>query len=194
MATPRICSIDGCDKPVKSRGWCDMHYVRWHTHGDPTFRKKPGNGEVVRFFREVVLTYEGDDCLFWPYGKYGSGYGMININRRSRTVSRVVCEEINGLPPSENYDAAHSCGNGHLGCVNPRHLSWKTRAENMADKVVHGTLLRGEGVGNSKLTECEVRQIRALKGKKYQREIAAQFGVSRELVGLIHRSERWGWL
>lgn len=32
-----ICSIEGCDKPVriKSRGWCSPHYSRWRDHGDP---------------------------------------------------------------------------------------------------------------------------------------------------------------
>lgn len=30
----RICSVDGCEKPTWARGWCGMHYRRWHTHGD----------------------------------------------------------------------------------------------------------------------------------------------------------------
>jgi hypothetical protein len=29
------CKIEGCDKPRKSGGWCDMHYQRWVRHGDP---------------------------------------------------------------------------------------------------------------------------------------------------------------
>lgn len=28
------CSIDGCTKPVKSRGWCNTHYLRWYRLGD----------------------------------------------------------------------------------------------------------------------------------------------------------------
>ncbi len=31
-----ICSIEGCKKEVKTRGWCRKHYKRWYTHGDPT--------------------------------------------------------------------------------------------------------------------------------------------------------------
>lgn len=31
----RTCSIDGCDKGVKGRGWCSQHYTRWLRHGDP---------------------------------------------------------------------------------------------------------------------------------------------------------------
>lgn len=30
-----ICSISKCDKPVKGRGWCSMHYRRWRINGDP---------------------------------------------------------------------------------------------------------------------------------------------------------------
>lgn len=35
VMTSRACSVDDCDKPHHSRGWCKRHYVRWLRHGDP---------------------------------------------------------------------------------------------------------------------------------------------------------------
>lgn len=33
--TDRTCSVEGCERTPKGRGWCAMHYHRWHRHGDP---------------------------------------------------------------------------------------------------------------------------------------------------------------
>lgn len=40
------CSVDGCDKPLRARGWCQPHWARWRVHGDvqadiPISRKRP---------------------------------------------------------------------------------------------------------------------------------------------------------
>lgn len=34
------CTIEGCGKPHKARGWCSMHYRRWSMHGDPFLIEK----------------------------------------------------------------------------------------------------------------------------------------------------------
>lgn len=38
----RACSIDGCDSPVRARGWCDTHYSRYRRHGDPLYVTRRG--------------------------------------------------------------------------------------------------------------------------------------------------------
>lgn len=32
---PRLCAIDGCEKPHKARGYCNRHYIAWKDHGNP---------------------------------------------------------------------------------------------------------------------------------------------------------------
>ena len=31
-----VCDVDGCDRDARARGWCGMHWQRWHRTGDPT--------------------------------------------------------------------------------------------------------------------------------------------------------------
>lgn len=188
MATNSICKIEGCGKASRARGWCGKHWRRWKTHGDPLAIKYPTPARD--YYEREVLTYEGDECLTWPFSRTTAGYGDMN----GQYVHRMVCEKVNGPPPTPKHQAAHSCGHGHLACVTKRHLEWKTPARNAADKLLHGTHHRGERHGQAKLTEAQVRAIRSLAGTMLQKEIAERFGIHSSYVGQIQRRDCWGWL
>jgi hypothetical protein len=139
MATDKICSIDGCSKQAKHRGWCAAHYHRWQRHGDP-LGGRTSWGEPDKFLRDVVMQFGRNECLIWPFSRNSeTGYAVMRRDGKTKLVSRIVCEETNGKPPSKSHISAHSCGNGHLGCVTQKHLRWATYAENEADKKEHGT-------------------------------------------------------
>ena len=191
MADLRVCAIDGCGKPHYGHGWCHPHWKRWKRHGDP-LGGLTGIGEPYEFVERTVLPYEGDDCLPWPYARNRYGYGLFRRDGGNKIiVSRFICARAHGDPPTPQYEAAHSCGNGHLGCVNPRHLSWKTRSENQADRVTHGTSNRGEGNHFAKLDASHVRSIRALEGAMTIAQIGKMFGVNRETARAIIRRLTW---
>lgn len=135
-----VCLIDGCERDAVANGWCGMHYQRNRNHGDPLKRITPANGEALRYFYDVVSSYQGNDCLIWPFSKDKHGYGQLMLQGKRKIVSRLSCEIENGPPPAPNLDAAHSCGNGHLGCCSRKHMRWATRKENVADAIAHGTL------------------------------------------------------
>lgn len=185
-----ICSIEGCGKEVVGRGWCSTHWYRWRHHGDP-LGGGTSRGGPERYLREVALAYDGNECLTWPFYRNPKGYGTIRRNGRPHIVSRIICEEANGLPPTPQHQAAHSCGNGHLGCVTKRHLVWKTQVENEADKLIHGTSNRGSRCGTAKLNEGQVLEIRSLLGRMSQREIGKRFGINQQAVSNIAIGKTW---
>lgn len=191
MTAKQACSVDGCDARAKVRGLCWSHYLRLRRHGDP-MAGATERGKPLRFLMEKVRAYDGDDCLIWPFGRSG-GYGTILYNGKKQYVHRVVCFLEHGPPPTSAHEAAHSCGRGHAGCVNRRHLSWKTSADNKSDMIGHGTAPRGERNGQSKLTRADVLRIRALKGTVSQAEIAKRFGVHQSHISRIQSGDRGYW-
>jgi hypothetical protein len=185
------CTIAECGRPHHARGWCLKHYLRWRNHDDPLYVDGTSPGEAQKYFWGVVLSHQSAECLFWPFGRNENGYGMISHEGRNWIASRLACQLVNGQPPTPDHEAAHSCGKGHLGCVNPHHVDWKTHIENMADALVHGTMGPGEKAPAAKLTDPQVREIIALKGQMLQREIAARFGIRQSQVSMIHRGKSW---
>lgn len=193
MASSVLCSVPGCDKPHNCKGFCEKHYYRYRKHGSPYGGRTP-HGEPKRFVEAVVLPHVDEDCLFWPFARNGHGYGQISHEGKTGPVHRYVCRLVNGEPPSPRHLAAHNCGNGHLGCVNPKHLRWATPKQNTADMVVHGTDMRGSKSYRTSLTEADVLRIRDLQGQMRPGQIGALFGVSRETVNNIHWRRTWAWL
>jgi len=145
-----------------------------------------GNGRAYRWIVDHA-NHVGDDCLIWPFGG-NNGYGTFSLNGKQYYAHRFMCELVHGPAPEGNYHAAHSCGRGHLGCVHPHHLSWKTVSQNQFDRAQHGTQNAGK---YGKLTDKQAAEIRALRGAMPQREIAAMFGVSRSTISWVMTGKTW---
>lgn len=188
MAISRLCSISGCGKKHYGNGWCVTHNNRNKKYGSPTAGSTPKGAALA--FLEKAMSYQGEDCLIWPYGHNGLGYGTIKINKRTEYPHRLVCAAFNG-PAPKGLEAAHSCGKGAQGCVAGKHLSWKSRIDNQSDRKEHGTHITGERIGTSKLKEADVRRIRGLAGLRYQKDIASEYGVSQSLISTIANRKRW---
>ena len=137
-----ICCVEGCERPLryKESRLCGLHYQRQRKHGDPLGGGRL-KGEPLRWIKEHVA-YEGDDCLIWLFARSNNGYGCLRTNGRKYYAHRLMCELAHGEPIGR-VDAAHSCGRGRDGCVNPKHLRWATRLENMQDSVALGAQSRG---------------------------------------------------
>lgn len=180
----RVCSVVGCSRPVSAAGMCSMHYQRQWSYGDPLAGRTPNGAH-----KEWVLNHvdwRGEACLLWPFARNAAGYAFSEVARnigtqtKSTLVHRVMCELRHGKPPTLDHQAAHSCGKGADGCVNPNHLRWATRVENEADKVVHGTHRRPD---RQVITDQQAKEI--LTSTESNTILATRYGVSKRYVNQI---------
>ena len=188
----RVCSVDGCVRRHYGRGLCQMHWQRWKVNGavGPAAPLQTQRGGPQAFLAKAEM-YDGNDCILWPYARSHNGYATIDIDGRRVRVSRLLCERERGPPPSPAHHAAHSCGMGHIGCVTKKHLKWLTPKQNMEERDLHGTTSRGEHQPSAKLTDRDVRTIRALRGQVRQVDLAARFGVSQFIISAIQLRKNW---
>ncbi|WP_407646485.1 HNH endonuclease [Henriciella aquimarina] len=184
------CSVRDCQRPHLAKGFCSSHYARVQRSGSPSPRRpfKTNQKKHLAFLGQA-LDSDTDECIEWPFRLTKQGYARISLFGKPVFVSRAVCAQAHGAPPSQNWHAAHSCGNPC--CINPKHLSWKTAAGNMADKIEHGTHQIGEANPHAKLTEDQVLEMRRLRPSHSLSQLAAIFDVTPTTVSGIVRRKSW---
>lgn len=94
---------------------------------------------------------------------------------RHRYVHALVAEAFHG-PRPDGMVARHKDGDGRNNC--PSNLAYGTQQENILDKLRHGTMPRGEGHPNAKLTDEELMAAVADALQIGQHPAARKHGIS----------------
>ena len=131
-----------------------------------------------RFFSKV-MPEPNSGCHLWDGATSKDGYGKMRFLGAAR--------DVDGF-------ALHSCDNP--ACVNADHLREGTNSENTRDRVSRGRSARQRGTlnGRAKLTESDVKDIRALGDSVAKAAIGRRYGVGKSIISDIILRRRWSHL
>lgn len=184
------CCIKGCEKKVLAKGLCAMHYQRVRLYGDPTkvlVKQVHGATLAERFDHYVDKSGE---CWVWTGTKDPNGYGRLNVANKPILAHRISWA-LNFGEITPDQHVLHRCDNPQ--CVRPDHLFLGDQAANNADMRAKGRfhpgVSQGEKHGCAKLSEEQVREIRASSGPP--QHTAERFGISRRTVRDIRAMRVW---
>jgi hypothetical protein len=140
---------------------------------------RPPQPIAVRLERYTLRQPNG--CWEWQGSRLPQGYGILGIKKRNHYAHRVSWEQHHGpIPPG--MCVLHRCDNPP--CLNPAHLFLGTQGDNMRD-------MAKKGRAKAKLTEEQVRELRQRKGTRTIYEFAAEYGVSKSLIGYVLNGRVW---
>jgi hypothetical protein len=153
--------------------------------------------EVENRFWSKVETGEIDECwecVGMRLGKDGR-YGRFEVKRKIMLAHRFSYQLFHNRLIKDKMNICHKCDN--TSCVNPHHLFEGTQQDNMNDMTNKGRRRfnpsKGEKNGNVKLTEVQVKEIRAkyAKGGTSYRSLAKEYGLDNTTIGDIINRKLW---
>jgi hypothetical protein len=143
-----------------------------------------------RFWQRVNKT---EGCWLWTGSLNPHGYGQLSQGikgRRPLITSRVSWEIHNG-PIPDGLHVLHHCD--VPACVRPDHLFLGRPRDNALDKVAKGRArggsLKGEKHPHAKLTEEQVRAIRA--DPRGSTTVSRAYGVTKSTIQNIRNGRSW---
>lgn len=135
-----------------------------------------------------VMLGRPDDCWPWTGCRTPKGYGLAGFTSGTVGAHRLSYRMHKGeIPPG--MVVCHRCDNPP--CCNPNHLFLGTHRDNVLDKIAKGrdNSPNGSRHWNSKLTEAQAFAI--YNDPRTQREIVADYGISRGTVSQIKNGQGW---
>lgn len=143
------CSVDGCDKPHHSKGYCDAHKMRLWRFGDTESRRRVAQPKPPKEDQRspIRAAYEAGDsqalvaailadtqptesgCREWQRKVRKDGYASVGVAGRTVGVHRLMAEALHGDLHGEPVH--HICANTR--CVEPTHLQPISQRENAAE-------------------------------------------------------------
>lgn len=134
------------------------------------------------------------DCLLWT--GYTTTWGTPRCDQRS--LRDVVYEQANQgkVVSRRGKYLVTTCGNKE--CLEPTHLSWRTRSQHFAALAKQGVFSRPDAllkITASKraaakfLTMEKAREIR--RSEKTQKELSAEYGVSVHMIRKVQKQLAW---
>lgn len=153
--------------------------------------KARNDSRETLFWQRVRKVKSPNGCWLWAGNLDKDGYGRVTYHGVTERAHRKAYELVCGAIP-DGLLLRHSCDNPR--CVNPRHLTVGTVADNSADMVDRGrAAVRIGGLNTAaKLSESQARAIFA--DTRHHREIACEYGVSSETVWDIKSGRSWAHL
>lgn len=189
------CVVDNCGRELVARGMCRRHYARWRRAtpvGDRQSAKNLKRKYVDERFWDKVERGGTDEC--WPFT--GSldrkGYGGFWVSRERGIVPAHVfaVELTTGERCPSGMEGCHRCDNPP--CVNPSHVYYGTRKQNVDDMYRRGRARIGERAANAKLTTDQVVDIRTrFAAGENGATLRAEYGLSSGHLSHIVNGKTW---
>lgn len=147
-------------------------------------RKRKITDMEMKEWLETQYDLNENGCWVWKNNKSIRGYGSTQYKGKLYKVHRLYWT-LCGRVLSDDLHILH--GKGCVtSCFNPDHLTPGTPIQNALDRHRDGTMRQ------AKLTREQVLDIRSRVDTKYK-QLAEEFGVSRQQISRILSGERWTW-
>ncbi len=174
----RTCSVDGCERKHRARGFCKFHYDKKKISGEiATINHQEKHGmfgtpEYVSWYAMKTRCYNKKQKSYKDYGGRG-----ITVCDRWKNSFTAFYKDMGPKPfPEAQIDRIENAGN-----YEPDNCKWESSEGNNQHR------------RSSKLNEDQIREIKnKYKTEKFtHRGLAKEYGVTYGLIGHILQGKKW---